>query len=133
MATIEMHHNMLTIFDIAVIITEHMLNTYGYITTFDLVNLLKKEHKNNRIQLVMLSLTSHQLYHNSQDFFIHPDMCFGNWQSFLEEYHDGITQDIAYKILYYLNRSIDEGESNDNGLLDLREKIYDWSVENGCD
>ena len=60
-------------------------------------------------------------------------MCFGNWQSFLEDYHAGITQDIAYKILYYLKRSIDEGESNDNGLLDLREKIYDWSVENGCD
>ena len=131
MATIEMHHNMLTIFDIAVIITEHVLNTYGYISTFDLVNILKQEHTNNRIQLVMLSLTPHQLYHNSQEFFIHPDMCFGDWCKFLEIYHDGITQDIAYKIINYLNRAMDEGESNDNGLLDLRQRIYDWSVENG--
>ena len=33
MATIEMHHNMLTIFDIAFIITEHIINTTGYIST----------------------------------------------------------------------------------------------------
>ena len=37
MATIEMHHNILTIFDVALIITEHMLNVQGATTTFDLV------------------------------------------------------------------------------------------------
>lgn len=127
MATIEMHHNMITIFDIAIIITEHVLETVGYITTFDLVELLKKEHTNNRVQLVMLSLTPHQLYHNDPEFFIHPSMCFGDWCSFLEEYKYGITQDIAFKILYYLKRAIDLGESNDNGLLKIRENILDWS------
>lgn len=127
MATIEMHHNMLTIYDIAIIITEHWLNTVGYITTFDLVTLLKQEHTNNRIQLVMLSLTPHQLYHNNQDFFIHPDMCFGNWYEFLEMYRTGITQDIAFKILYYIKKAIEKGESDDAGLLDIRDRILDWT------
>ena len=45
MASVEMHHNMLTIFDIAIILTEHQLNTVGKITTFDLVELLKKDIK----------------------------------------------------------------------------------------
>ena len=40
MATIEMHHNILTIFDIAVILTEHELNRVGMISSFDLVNLM---------------------------------------------------------------------------------------------
>lgn len=128
MADIEMHHNMITIFDIAVIITEHILNTVGYITTFDLVKILKEEHTNHRVQLVMLSLTPHQLYHNNPDFFIHPSMCFGDWYSFLEEYHTGITQDIAFKILNYINKAIEEDESNDNGLLQLRDKLYNWSI-----
>ena len=131
MASIEMHHNMLTIFDIALIITEHTLNTVGRITTFDLVNLLKAEHINNRVQLVMLSLTPHQLYHNEPDFFIHPDMCFGNWAEFLEKYKYGITQDVAFKILFYLKRAIEFGSSNDNKLLELRDSVYDWSSLNG--
>lgn len=131
MASIEMHHNMLTIFDIAVILTEHQLNTIGKITTFDLVELLKQEHTNHRVQLVMLSLTPHQLFHNTKDFFIHPDMCFGRWQEFLELYKDGITRDIANKLIYYLNRAISEGKSNDNGLLKLRDDIIDWSMTNG--
>lgn len=125
--TIEMHHNMLTIFDIAVIITEHVLNTKGYISTFDLIQLLKQEHINHRVQLVMLSLTPHQLYHNNPDFFIHPKMCFGNWVEFLERYNSGLTQDIAYKLLFYLKRAEDLGESTDNDLLEVRDKILSWN------
>ena len=34
MANVEMHHNVLTIYDIAIIITEHVINTVGYISTF---------------------------------------------------------------------------------------------------
>lgn len=127
MATIEMHHNMLTIFDIAVIITEHTLNTKGKISTFDLVQLMKEEHRNNRVQLVMLSLTPHQLYHNNDEFFIHPDMCFGKWIEFLYNYYSGITQDIAFKVLFYLQKALEKGSSDDASLLDIREKILDWS------
>ncbi len=127
MATIEMHHNMLNIYDIAIIITEHIINTKGCITTFDLVQLLKEEHKANRIQLVMLALTPHQLFHNNPDFYIHPDMCFGKWYEFLEVYNKGITLDIAYKILFYLKKAVGNNSSQDNQLLDIRNKIINWS------
>ena len=131
MATIEMHHNMLTIFDIALILSEYTLNTVGRISSFDLVQLLKEEHKANRIQLVMLALTPHQLYHNDDGLFIHPNQCFGKWWEFLEMYHSGITQDVAFKILRYLKQAIAEGGSNDGGLLDLYDKMLDWSENNG--
>lgn len=130
MATIEMHHNMLTIFDIALIISEHILNVYGKISTFDLVELLGQEHKNNRVQLVMLSLTAHQLYHNNDDFYIHPSMTIGDWAKFLELYQYGITQDIAFKILFYLKRALDKGGSDDANLLNIRDRILDWSDRN---
>ena len=70
MVDLEMHHAILTIFDIALIITEHVLNTTGYITTFDLIHILKWVHKNNMVGVVMLSKTAHQLYHNTNEFFI---------------------------------------------------------------
>lgn len=125
---IEMHHAILTLFDICLIITEHLLNTVGYVTTFDVVQALKEEHKANNIALVMLSKTPHQLYHaNSGQFYIHPKMCFGNWPRFIEKYKDGLTQDVAFKLLYYLKRAIDENGTQDDGLLDLRDKIKEWS------
>lgn len=127
MATIEMHHNMITIFDIAVIIAEHKIKMGEFITTFDLVKELEKVHTENKVQLVMLSLTAHQLYHNTDDFFIHPDMCFGDWMSFLYEYRYGITRDIAYKILFYIKDALKQGTSNDGEYLKLRDAIEDFS------
>lgn len=130
MATIEMHHNIITVFDVALILCEYMLKTVGRISTFDIVNMLKAEHAAHRIPLVMLSLTPHQLYHNEPEFFIHPNLCFGKWWEFLEMYHIGITQDVAFKILFYLKQAIEEGGSNDYDLLALREKVKDWSENN---
>lgn len=132
MADIEMHHNFLTIFDIALMITEHTIKTKGYITTFDLIKLLKQEHKENRIPLVMLSKTVHQLYHQNQDFIIPAQYCFGYWQELLIKYNKGITKDIAYKCLNFIQKSIEIEQIGSNTLLasnilQLRDNIIDWS------
>ena len=132
MADIEMHHNFLTIFDVALMITEHTIKTKGHITTFDLVNLLKEEHKNNRIPLVMLTRTVHQLYHANEDFVIPAQYCFGYWQELLIKYNKGITRDIAYKCLNFIHKSIDIKQIGTNQqlageILRLRDDIIDWS------
>lgn len=131
---IEMHHNMLTIFDIAFIICEHVLRTKGSITSFELVKLLKKEHREHHVMVVMLDVTSHQkleaskhLDDESKRIFIHPKMCFGDWVTFLNRYYLGITQDIAKKIINYLNKAIETDDSYDAGLINLRNSIADWS------
>ena len=126
--SLEMHHAILTLFDICLMITEHILNTVGYVTTFDVVQKLKEEHKEHNIALVMLSKTPHQVYHaNTGDFFIHPSMCFGKWPVLIEKYKYGLTQDISFKLLYYLKKAIETDKSDDKGLLDLRDKIKEWS------
>lgn len=130
MANIEMHHNILNIFDIAFVICEHVLRTRGFICSFDLVMFLKKEHMDHHICLVMLDKTSHQLYHSDRKFFIHPSMCFGDWLTFLNTYPFGITKDIAGKIINYLERADKLGDTNDANYLKLRNQIADWSIEN---
>ena len=132
MADLEMHHNILTIFDIAVILTEHTLNKYGYISTFDLINMLRIEHTKHRVQLVMIDQTTHQLFHNTNgEVFFHPDMCVGKWWDFLELYHDGITPDIIKKVMIYINKAEELGVSTDGNYSVLRQKIKDWSGFNG--
>ena len=127
MASLEMHHAILTLFDIALMISEHYLNQTGYVSSFDIVQTIKDEHRQNNIALVMLTKTPHQLYHNDSSFFIHPDMCIGNWPLLIEKYKDGLTQDVSFKLLYYIKRAIDLGATDDSGLLELRDKIIDWS------
>ena len=129
MAKLEMHHAMLTLFDIALIISEYYLNTVGYVSTFDVVQTIKDEHRMNNIALVMLAETPHQVYHaNTGVFVLHPDMFISKkWPQFLEKYKAGITQDLAFKLIYYLKRAADAGETDDQGLLDLADKIKNWS------
>ena len=126
--TIEMHHNVLTVYDIAFIMCEHVLNTTGKICTFDLCNMLKEEHKSNRVGIVMLSLTSHDAFHDNDDYFIHPSMVYGNWVEFLYRYNRGITPSIADKLIRYINKSIYNGCTMDAGMLQLREHIKCWST-----
>lgn len=127
MADLEMNHCILTIFDVALMITEHMVNTYGYTSTCHVVAALREEHTNNRIPLVMMSKTVHQLYHNDDLFFVHPKQVFGKWIELFTKYRNGITPEICVKILYYLRNAFEEDGSTDNELLEIAQTIKNWS------
>ena len=127
---LEMHHCMLTIYDIAVMITEHIINTYGSITEFDLAELLKFEHIHNRIPIVMLCKTCHQQYHH-QYLYVHPNMCFGKWWELIEKYKTGLNRDIMYKLMMYLKCSFEDKlpiqRDKNMKLLQLRQELINWS------
>lgn len=130
---LEMHHCMLNIYDIAIMITEHILNTVGFITEFDLAELLKYEHIHNRIPIVMLCKTCHQLYHN-QYLYVHPNMCFGKWWELIENYNTGLNRDIMFKLMMYLKKASEEKipiqKERNTKLLKLRNELVDWAKYN---
>lgn len=130
MAEIEMNHVILTIFDIALMICEHYINTYGQISTFHLVGALREEHKHNRIPIIMMSKTVHQLYHADDLFYVHPNQVFGKWTELIKNYQNGITPEICNKLLYYIRMSMKNNESTDNELLNLANEIQNWSEKN---
>ena len=103
-ATIELHHNVLGLFDICLLICGHVINTVGVITTFDLIQLLIQEHFNNRVGVTFLSKTAHQVYTNDPDGYIPPEMTFGSWWELLSIYRYGITYDIANKVINYIKK-----------------------------
>ncbi len=101
---IELHHNILNLFDDFILICEHCLNTVGKISTFDLIYLVTLEHQNNRIPCCFLDVTSHQMYTNDPDGFIPPNMTFGRWWELLSKYRYGITFEIAEKVNKYIDK-----------------------------
>ena len=127
--------SMLNIYDIAILICEHYLNTIGQITEFVLSEALRYEHIHNRIPIVMLCKSCHQLYHHKY-LYVPPDMIFGKWWELFEAYKMGMTRDIAFKVMMYLNKCISEERltkqtERNQKLLQLREDILDWS-STGC-
>ena len=130
MAVIEMHHNILTIYDIALMITEHVLNTVGHITSFDLIALLVQEHRLNNIPIVMLSKTAHQLYHDNPDFYIPISMTFGQWWVLLVKYRYGITYDIALKVAKYITKCQKNNELKDIWTFQFQNDMMNWGRYN---
>ena len=104
MADIEMHHAILTIFDITLMITEHLLNTVGRATSFDVIQLLIEEHHQNNIPIVMLDKTSHEMLHSDMDNFLPPSQVFGHWWNLIYKYRYGVSIDVAKKLLAYISR-----------------------------
>lgn len=130
MAEVEMHHNFLTIFDIAVLISQHILNTIGKITSFDLICLLSQEHRNNNIPIVMLSKTVHEMYHDDPNFYIPISMTFGKWWDLLIKYRYGITLDIADKVINYISKCQLNNELNTSEYFQLKQSIESWGRYN---
>ena len=130
MAEIEMNHCILTLFDVALLICEHYINTYGQISTFHIVGALREEHKQHRVPIVMMCKTVHQLYHNDELFYVHPNQVFGKWTELIKNYYNGITPEICSKLLYYIRLALKDKGSTDNELLTLADTIKNWSERN---
>lgn len=104
MVDIELHHNIINLFDICILITEHIINIIGSLTTFDLVQLLIVEHFDNRVPVTFLAVTPHQVYTSDPEGYIPPDMCIGKWWELLEKYKYGVTFEIANKVKRYISK-----------------------------
>ena len=127
-ADIELHHNILGLFDICLLISSHVVNTIGMITTFDLIQLLIQEHYENRVGITFLSKTAHQLFTNNPNAYIPPEMTFGKWWELLSRYKYGITYEIASKIVKYLQKYQDQLPSTVD--IRLQDEIMQWSQYN---
>ena len=130
MANIELHHHFPTLKQATIMIIEHQLNTKGCTTTFEVVDLLEKAHRNNWFSVIFLSETQHQVHHSDPTDFISLKQCIGDGFKFLDAYIDGMTLDISFNMLLQLKQEEQYGESYSPNLIKAREQILDWSNSN---
>jgi len=99
---IEMHHGpILTLFDYIAIIVDYYLYHDKKINTFIIADVVLEEHFNNNVQVVMLSETVHQEVHEN-NVFLNIKHAFGDLNTFLKKYKDGISDEQILKINRYL-------------------------------
>lgn len=123
--SMELHHGpLLTLFDVCEIVTNSYRKNYGPPSTLVIADLVLEEHRQNRVQLVKLSKSAHQAVTNG-DVHLTYQQGFGDVNSFLEKYHDGLTKDLARKINRELAWSA-EHDTDDHEIFLLTDKMKRW-------
>jgi hypothetical protein len=74
----------------------------------------------------MLSTTEHQAHHNNPADFISIKQCFGYPFEFVDRYIDGMTLDIAFKLLLHLKQEEQYHGSYDANMIRCRDEILSW-------
>ena len=95
-ATLEFHHYPFTLYDIVEIVMNKYIIENKKFTTFTITEEIMKLHYDNKIGLVKLSKTMHELVH-SGEIFIPLDSIFGNVNEFINDYYNYIFPDLIEK------------------------------------
>lgn len=129
-ATIEMHHYPFTLYDIVTLVVQKFLKDKKLISSFVIAKEVMKLHFTNKVGLVPLSKTVHELVH-SGEIFINYNQVFGDFSSFAEEYSEFMTPKMIDDYNKLLNSSKQPFNSdmysilkyNENGVQDGKENL----------
>lgn len=121
--SIEMHHGpIFTLYDIASIVTDHLLNNDQKVSTFGVAKLILCEHELHRIQVVMgLTKTNHELVHDGK-IFVHINQSIGDIIGFIKDFRKGLRREHLYTLEEYLNMC-KKYDATDNDYLSIRKII----------
>lgn len=96
-AEIEFHHYPFTLYDIVDIIMSYHLVKQDSFTSFSIAKEVMDLHFQQKIGIVPLSHTNHELAHAGA-LFISAKQIFGRWDEFAEQYKEGLSQEQKEKI-----------------------------------
>jgi len=113
-ATIEFHHYPFTLYDIVSTVVDKRLYNKEPTSTFLVAAEVLKLHFDNKIGLIPLSKTVHELVH-AGEIFINLNQVFGNYQQFVNEYEKFIPLEAknAYNKVIEASKNDVEYSSND--------------------
>ena len=113
---LEFHHYPLSLYEISeILILDHLANKDN-ITSFSIAKEIMECHFKNKIGLVSLTKTNHELAHDGA-LFLHKNQIFGKYEEFINEHTNGISMEIRNKI-DRLNKMSDANVATDfKGLL----------------
>lgn len=116
--SIEIHHEPFTLFDITQIVLEKWIQQNKSINPILIAEEVMKLHYQNKVGLIPLSITVHELVHSGK-LFIPLQNVYGDFISFLEEYDQYISQDLK-DILQIKLKMSKELESLDLSILEKK-------------
>lgn len=117
---IEIHHEPLTLFDIVQTVVNTHIEEGIPLNDLYLSDEVVELHYTNKVGLIPLSKSIHQIIHNSNELVIPLHLVYGNYKEFLEEYSDYVDDSILDK----LERKINETKNIKQDMLDKLNPSY---------
>lgn len=96
--SIEMHHEPFTLYDYVEVVLNKFIDDGLPINDLMIADEVMNLHYENKVGLVPLSKTAHQIVHNSSKLLVPLTMVYGNYAAFVEEYNDYIPDDMFDKL-----------------------------------
>jgi hypothetical protein len=124
--SIEIHHEPFTLFDITQIVLERWINEDTKLNAFRIAEDIMKIHYQNKVGLIPLSITVHDLVHSGR-LFIPLQNVRGKFVDFLEEYDDYISYDLKDMLEIKLKMS----KQIENQDLSILERKYTYLTVDG--
>ena len=98
--SLEIHHEPFTLFDIVKVVVDKFEQQGLPMNDLLIADEVMELHYSNKVGLVPLSKTAHEMVHDSVNLFVPLTMCYGNYSAFLEEYEEaGVDMDDLYEKL----------------------------------
>jgi hypothetical protein len=116
--SIEIHHEPFTLFDISQIVLEKWIREGNPIRPLKIAKEVMKLHYQNKVGLIPLSTTVHQLVHSGK-LFIPLQNVRGNFIQFIEEYDEYISDDLKEMLQIKLKMS-KEIEKQDMSIIETK-------------
>ena len=127
--SIELHHEPFTLFDIVNTVLQKYLDEGLPINDLIISDEVLELHYANKVGLVPLSKTAHQIIHNSTKLMIPLNMVYGEYSKFLDEYEPYVDDSIYTK----LEKKIDMTKSLTPESFDAIKKEFTYLEVNGFD
>jgi len=117
--SIEIHHEPFTLFDITQIVLEKWLAESKEINPILIAEEVMKLHYQNKVGLIPISVTVHELVHSGK-IFIPLQNVYGDYIAFLEEYEPYISNDLKEILEIKLKMSKDVQNQQDLSILEKK-------------
>lgn len=101
--SIEIHHEPFTLYDIVDVVLRKYQEEGLKINDLDIADEVMNLHYENKVGLVPLSKTAHEMIHNSTKLIVPLNMCYGAYSEFLDEYEPYIDDSLYEKLERKLN------------------------------
>ena len=96
--SIEIHHEPFTLYDIVNVVVQNYIDEGLPLNDLLIADEVMELHYANKVGLVPLSKTAHQVVHNSVKLIVPLNMCYGTYSEFLEEYEPYIDDSLYEKL-----------------------------------
>lgn len=93
--SIELHHEPFTLYDYVNVVLQKFIDSGLPLNTLLIADEVLEIHYANKVGLIPVSKTAHEIIHNSSKLLVPLNMCYGSYSDFLDEYDEFITDDMG--------------------------------------